>query len=121
MVLVSCFKSGQSDPASGTAITPVVAAGQKIWEDNRCFGCHSVLGEGTVDAPKLTGVVEARGRNWLRTFFIAPESVFPGPRKMAKYEFTEGQIDSVIAYLEWCARVDAVAGAPPDGQSSSEL
>ncbi len=32
-------------------ITPQVALGKKVWEDNNCIGCHTILGEGAYFAP----------------------------------------------------------------------
>ena len=32
--------------------------------------------------------------------------MFPGQRKMVKYNFTNEQIEQVIAFLDWCGKVD---------------
>ena len=94
---------GQTNAAS---ITPAVAAGKRIWEENNCMGCHTLFGEGAYYAPELTKTVEIRGKDWLKVFFKDPQAMFPGQRKMVKYNFTDEQIDHAIAFLEWCGKVD---------------
>lgn len=87
-------------------ITPAVISGKQIWEDNNCMGCHTLFGEGAYYAPELTKVIERRGKPWLRIFLKDPEKMFPGQRKMVNYHFNEKQIEDVIAFLEWCGKVD---------------
>ncbi len=83
-----------------------VVKGKEIWEANNCMGCHTLLGEGAYYAPELTKVVERRGKEWIRVFIKDPEAMFPGRRKMVKYDFTEDQITDVIAFLEWVGNID---------------
>jgi nitric oxide reductase subunit C len=87
-------------------ITPQVAKGKRIWEDNNCMGCHTLFGEGAYYAPELTKVIERRGKPWLRLFLKNPEAMFPNDRKMTNYHFTDEQIENAIAFLEWCGNVD---------------
>ena len=94
---------GQTNAAN---ITPAVAAGKRIWEKNNCMGCHTLFGEGAYYAPELTKTVEIRGKDWLRVFLKDPQAMFPGQRKMVKYDFTPEDIEHTIAFLEWCGKVD---------------
>jgi nitric oxide reductase subunit C len=94
------------EQTNDSAITPQVAAGKRIWEENNCMGCHTLFGEGAYYAPELTKVVDRRGKDWIKVFIRDPEAMFPGQRKMVKYDFTESQIDEVIAFLDWCGKVD---------------
>ncbi|MCB1226599.1 MAG: c-type cytochrome [Verrucomicrobiales bacterium] len=87
-------------------ITDDVREGKILWEANNCMGCHTLFGEGAYYAPELTKVVERRGRDWIRVFMKNPEAMFPGQRKMVKYDFTPEQVDHVISFLEWCGKVD---------------
>lgn len=87
-------------------ITDEVKAGKRIWEANNCMGCHTLFGEGAYYAPELTRTVKDRGEAWLKGFLKDPALFFPGQRKMVKYDFTEQEIDQVIAFLEWCGQVD---------------
>lgn len=70
-------------------MTESVLKGKLIWENNNCMGCHTLLGEGGYYAPDLTTVVDRRGDAWIRVFLDDPEAMFPGERKMVKYEFTD--------------------------------
>jgi len=97
---------------STRAISPEVVRGKKIWEDNNCMGCHTIMGEGAYYAPELTKVVERRGEEWIRIFIKDPEGMYPGQRRMVKYNFTDAQIDDVIAFLKWIGSVD-LNGFPP--------
>ncbi|MEZ5330052.1 MAG: c-type cytochrome [Verrucomicrobiales bacterium] len=94
-------------------ITPEVAAGKRIWEQNNCMGCHTLFGEGAYYAPELTKSVERRGAPWIRVFLKDPQAMFPGQRKMVNYDFTDAEIDHVIAFLDWCGNVD-LNGFPAD-------
>lgn len=87
-------------------ITDSVARGKQIWEDNNCMGCHTLFGEGAYYAPELTQVVARRGTPWIKLFLKDPEKMFPGQRKMVKYPFTDQQTDDVIAFLDWCGKVN---------------
>lgn len=93
-------------------ISPAVERGKHIWERNNCMGCHTLFGEGAYYAPELTKVVERRGKPWIKLFIRDPQKMFPDQRKMVKYDFTEEQIDDVIAFLEWCGNVN-LQGFPP--------
>lgn len=87
-------------------LTPQVVAGKEIWEANNCMGCHTLFGEGAYYAPELTKVVERRGIPWIKVFLKDPQAMFPGQRKMVQYDFTDQQIDEVVAFLDWAGKVD---------------
>jgi len=90
-----------------------VVRGKKIWEENNCMGCHTLLGEGAYYAPELTKVYDRRGPAFIAAMLRDPEAVYPGQRKMVKYDFTEDQIDDMIAFFEWIGRMD-LNGFPPE-------
>lgn len=83
-----------------------VVKGKEIWEANNCMGCHTLLGEGGYYAPELTKVVERRGEAWIRIFIKDPAAMYPGRRKMVKYDFSEEEITQVIAFLDWVGKID---------------
>lgn len=87
-------------------ITPEVVRGKAIWEDNNCMGCHSLFGEGAYYAPELTKVIERRGEDWIRVFIKDPEAMYPGQRRMVKYDFSEDQISDIISFFQWAGTVD---------------
>ena len=83
-----------------------VVRGKFIWEANNCMGCHTILGEGAYYAPELTKVVERRGEVWLRTFLKDPAAMYPGQRQMVQYDFSDQEIEDVIAFLDWVGGID---------------
>jgi nitric oxide reductase subunit C len=87
-------------------LTAQVVAGKEIWETNNCMGCHTLLGEGAYYAPELTKVIERRGKPWLRVFLKDPEAMYPGRRRMVQYDFTDDEIEEVLAFFEWVGGVD---------------
>lgn len=94
-------------------LTPAVVRGKAIWEANNCMGCHTILGEGAYYAPELTRVVERRGREWIAIFLKDPAAMFPGQRRMVQYDFSDDQIQDVIAFLDWIGKIDT-NGFPPE-------
>lgn len=86
--------------------------GQKIWTDNNCMGCHTLLGEGAYYAPELTKVYERRGPEWMRVFLKDPQAMYPGERKMTQYNFQEEEITDLIAFFKWIGEMN-LNGFPP--------
>jgi nitric oxide reductase subunit C len=76
------------------------------------MGCHTLLGEGAYYAPELTKVFERRGPAFIRAMLTDPEKMYPGQRRMWKYDFTERDKDDLIAFFEWIGKVD-LNGFPP--------
>ncbi|MCA9545448.1 MAG: cytochrome c [Myxococcales bacterium] len=95
------------------ALTDEVKAGHVIWTENNCMGCHTLLGEGAYYAPELTKVISRRGKPWIRAFIKDPEAMFPGRRKMVKYDFTDEQIEHLLTFFEWIEGIDT-NGFPAD-------
>jgi nitric oxide reductase subunit C len=94
-------------------MTAQVVRGKMIWDDNNCMGCHTILGEGAYYAPELTRVVDRRGAPWMRIFLRDPEAMYPGKRRMVQYNFSEDEIEEVIAFLDWIGKIDT-NGFPPE-------
>ena len=62
---VFSFSKGQ-DQTNSNNITAEVVRGKKLWEENNCMGCHTILGEGAYCAPELTKVIERRGKGYIK-------------------------------------------------------
>ena len=101
------------EQTSSNNITEEVAAGKRIWEENNCMGCHTILGEGAYYAPELTKAYPRRGEAWLKVFLKDPQAMFPGERKMVQYNFSDEEIKNVIAFLKWISEMD-LNGFPAD-------
>ncbi|MFP5520629.1 MAG: c-type cytochrome, partial [Bdellovibrionia bacterium] len=95
------------------AITAAVKQGKDLWEHNNCMGCHTLFGEGAYYAPELTKVYERRGEGFIRQMLKDPQAMYPNDRKMQKYDFTEQEIDALVAFLKWAGEVD-LNGFPAD-------
>lgn len=93
-------------------LTPAVHRGKDLWEANNCMGCHTLLGEGAYYAPELTRVYERRGPEFIRAMLRDPQSMYPGQRRMQQYDFTEEEIDDLVAFLQWVGEMD-LNGFPP--------
>lgn len=87
-------------------ITESVVRGKMIWESNNCMGCHTILGEGAYYAPELTKVYTRRSEEFLRLFLKDPLAMYPGKRKMVKYDFSDREIDDVISFFKWIGEID---------------
>jgi nitric oxide reductase subunit C len=93
-------------------LTPQVARGKQLWDANNCMGCHTLLGEGAYYAPELTRVYARRGPEFIRAMLRDPEAMYPGQRRMVKYDFTPEQIDDLVAFFQWIGTMD-LNGFPP--------
>ncbi|KHD89355.1 MAG: nitric oxide reductase [Bdellovibrio sp. ArHS] len=94
-------------------ITEAVKQGKDLWEHNNCMGCHTLFGEGAYYAPELTKVYQRRGEVFIRQMLKDPQAMYPNDRRMQKYNFTDAEIDSLVAFLKWAGGVD-LNGFPAD-------
>lgn len=93
-------------------MTESVIRGKHLFDRNNCMGCHTLLGEGGYYAPELTKVYERRGAAFIKAMLKDPEAMYPGRRKMQKYDFTEEQMDDMVAFLKWIGEMN-LQGYPP--------
>jgi len=101
-------------------ITESVALGKKLWEDNNCIGCHTLMGEGAYYAPELANVFDRRGNGDEQTFkqfmkvwmSIQPLDK-PGRRKMPQFHLTDQEVEALADFLIWTSRIDD-NGWPPN-------
>jgi nitric oxide reductase subunit C len=93
-------------------LTAAVKRGKWLWDKNNCMGCHTLLGEGAYYAPELTKVYERRGPVWMKIFLKDPQKMYPNDRKMVQYNFTEKEIDDLIAFFKWIGEMN-LNGFPP--------
>jgi nitric oxide reductase subunit C len=94
------------------AITPAVARGKDLWDRSNCMGCHTLLGEGAYYAPELTKVYERRGPAFIKAMLTDPEKMYPGQRRMWKYDLSERDKDDLVEFFAWIGRMD-LNGFPP--------
>ena len=101
------------DQTKNANITKEVEHGKQLWESNNCMGCHPLFGEGAYYAPELTKVYDRRGEQFIRSMLTDPEKMYPGQRKMQKYDFTEEDKTALIAFFKWAGEVDLNGFPPP--------
>ncbi len=89
-----------------------VIRGKNLWDKNNCMGCHTLLGEGAYYAPELTKVFERRGEGFIYAMLTDPQGIYPGQRKMVKYDLSDGEKKDLIAFFKWIGEMD-LNGFPP--------
>lgn len=87
-------------------LTPAAIRGKHLFDRKNCMGCHTILGEGAYYAPELTRVYERRGPAFIEAMLRDPEAMYPGQRRMWRYDFTDGEIADLVAFLEWVGQMD---------------
>ena len=100
------------------AISPVVAKGKLIWEENDCIGCHTLLGEGAYFAPELGNVYTRYGNSKEAIIgFIKSRPVdgIPGRRSMPQFNFSDEELDALAEFLKYTSEINT-AGWPPNVQ-----
>lgn len=98
---------------NGDQITDAVVRGKKLWDENNCMGCHTLLGEGAYYAPELTRVYERKGESYIKTVLMTEQPWAPRGRKMVAYGFTEEEADDAVAFFQWIGLMD-LNGFPPE-------
>ncbi len=87
-------------------ITEEVKLGKLVWEQNNCMGCHTIMGEGAYYAPELTRVFSRKGPEYIKVVLNDPKGWGPRGRKMVAYDFTEKEVDGLVAFFEWMDQAD---------------
>jgi len=99
---------------------PKVVAGKKIWENNNCIGCHTLLGEGAYFAPELGNVVKRygggdanAGKEFVKAFIKGrPAEGVPGRRSMPQFNFTDQQLEEIATFLHYVSEIDTAKWPP---------
>ena len=94
-------------------ITPQVAAGKRLWEENNCVGCHTLLGEGAYFAPELGNVYTRRGPDFIKGWMQAQPTGAPGRRQMPQFHLTDEELDNLNAFFAYVAGINT-ANWPPN-------
>ncbi|MGB7401252.1 cytochrome c [Arcobacter sp. KX21116] len=100
-------------------ITKSVALGKKVWENNNCVGCHTILGEGAYYAPELGNAFKRLGESnekafkaYLSGWMAAQPLDIPNRRKMPQFNLTPEQINSLADFLIWTSKVNTQEWPP---------
>ncbi len=94
-------------------ITESVALGKKVWENNDCVGCHTIMGEGAYYAPELGNAFQRLGggdeegfKTYLAGWMAAQPLDVPDRRKMPQFHLTPEQVNNLADFLIWTSRVN---------------
>jgi nitric oxide reductase subunit C len=98
-------------------ITETVALGKRLWEENNCIGCHTLLGEGAYFAPELGNAYQRLGgKEGIKGFIMSrPKDGIPGRRSMPQFNFNEEQLEALAEFLKYVSGINA-ANWPPNIQ-----
>ena len=109
--------SALPDRDNRQAINDTVALGKKVWEDNDCIGCHTLLGEGAYFAPELGNVYKRFGSTDAIKAFISsrPKDGIPGRRSMPQFNLSEEELTAIAEFLKYVSGINS-ANWPPSKQ-----
>jgi len=99
-------------------ITEQVALGKKVWEENNCIGCHTLLGEGAYYAPELGNVYTRYGdsKEAIIAFIKSrPVEGVPGRRSMPQFNLSDPELEAVAEFLKYTSQINT-ANWPPNIQ-----
>ncbi len=102
-------ESALPDRDNRQAITEKVALGKKVWEENDCIGCHTLLGEGAYFAPELGNVYKRFGNSTEAIVgFIKsrPENGIPGRRSMPQFNLSDEELEAVAEFLKYASGIN---------------
>ena len=89
-------------------ITPEVAEGKRLWEENNCIGCHTLLGEGAYFAPELgNAYIRLGGEAGIIGFIKSrPKDGIPGRRSMPQFGFSDEELEAIAAFLKYSSEIN---------------
>ena len=99
-----------------------VIAGKRVWEDNACINCHTILGEGAYFAPEVANVMTRWGVlddpeaafDTLKGWMESQPSGIEGRRQMPQFNLTDEELRDLTNFLIWTDRIDAQDWPPND-------
>jgi nitric oxide reductase subunit C len=115
LFLALTFKTEQDLPQRDQRAqldNPQVVAGKRIWENNNCIGCHSLLGEGAYFAPELGNVYKRRGPEFIKIWMQAQPTGAPGRRQMPQFNLSEKELDDLVAFLKYASEINTAKWPP---------
>jgi len=116
MFLALAFDTEQKLPARDQRAqlsNPQIAAGKRLWENNNCIGCHTLMGEGAYFAPELGNVYKRRGPEFIKAWIKAQPTGAPGRRQMPNFHLSDTELDELVAFLKYASEINT-ANWPPN-------
>lgn len=107
---------------ASSELTDSVARGKRVWEDNACINCHTILGEGAYFAPEVGNVMTRWGViddpetafETMKAWIEAMPTGIEGRRQMPRFDLTDEQIRDLTNFLIWTNKIDTQGWPPND-------
>ena len=80
--------------------------GKYLMDSNNCIGCHTINVEGAYFAPELDNVYVRRGPDFIKTWIRIQPTGVPGRRQMPHFNFSDQDLNDIVAYLQWLSHVN---------------
>ena len=110
LLVVLTFDTMQTLPKRDNRqnLTETVAHGKRLWEENNCIGCHTLLGEGAYFAPELgNAYTRLGGKGGIIAFIKSrPEAGIPGRRSMPQFNFSDEELNAVAEFLKYVSEIN---------------
>ena len=103
-------------------LNEAVERGKRVWEENSCINCHSLLGEGAYFAPELGNVWVRYGgrddpqaaREALKAWILSMPTGIEGRRQMPRFDLSDQQLDDLASFFEWTSKINTQGWPPND-------
>ena len=111
LLLALTFQTFQAWPERDNRqnLTKEVSLGKKLWEENDCIGCHTLLGEGAYFAPELGNVYKRFGNSTaaIKGFIQSrPANGVPRRRSMPQFNFTDEELTALAEFLKYVSEIN---------------
>lgn len=112
-----------STSTNAETLTDSVIKGKRIWEENACIDCHTILGEGAYYAPELGNVMHRWGvadddhagaMESLKAWMGAMPTGIEGRRQMPQFHLTDEQYQNLADFLLWTGTINTQGWPPND-------
>ena len=103
-------------------LTEEVAKGKKVWENNACINCHTLIGEGAYFAPELVNVMTRWGVEddpeaafeTLKGWMNSQPSGIEGRRQMPNFNLSDDEIRYLSEFFLWINTINTQGWPPND-------
>ena len=112
-----------NNSTNAETLTDSVRAGKRVWEENACINCHTIMGEGAYFAPELMNVMTRWGvepgdhegaKDALAAWMDAMPTGIEGRRQMPQFNLSDEEYQNLADFLLWVNTIDAQGWPPND-------
>lgn len=96
-------------------LTDSVARGKRVWEENACINCHTLMGEGAYFAPELVNVMSRWGVQddpegafyVLKGWMDSQPTGIEGRRQMPQFNLSDDETRDLTDFFLWINTIDS--------------